>query len=208
VRKNIPDARNRILKAAIRIFSEKSFEGSRVDDISLEANVPKSLIYYHFKSKDEIFEVLVSEFLNEFITIIQDSTEETDKEKSLNISKKLQLNYYEFAYNHSDLIRIILIDSFKKSTKVPTIYRIVEALVNADEKARKDSGINRNEHLIAEFFTNILPSCAVLCFSNTFTDYFNIDKKKFGKQFTNIMEITHGAYHKLIDENYANERGY
>lgn len=32
-RKNIPDAKNRILQAAIKIFAEKSFEGSRVEEI-------------------------------------------------------------------------------------------------------------------------------------------------------------------------------
>ena len=204
-KKNIPDAKNRILQAALKVFAEKSFEGSRVDDISLEANVPKSLIYYHFRSKNEIFDTLVSEFLKKFMAIAQASANETDDEKAQNISNRLQHRYFEFAYQNTDLIRIILLDSLKKSTKEPAIYRIAESMVNADENIAQSSGINRSERLIAEFFTNVLPNCAVLCLSDTFIKYFDIDQKVFGKLYTNIMEITHGAYHKARDQNNFDE---
>lgn len=200
-KKNIPDARSRILKAALKVFAEKSFEGSRVDEISLEANVPKSLIYYHFKSKDQIFETLVNDFIYEFIKIVQSPANKPNTEKALNIADRLQHSYYEFAYHNSDLIRIILIDSLKKSTKEPAIYRIAEALTNADETIKSSCGNSRSERLIAEFFTSILPNCAFLCFSESFIKYFNIDKSQFGQLFTQIMETTHGAYHKTLDQN-------
>jgi AcrR family transcriptional regulator len=200
-RKNIPDARNRILQAAIRVFSLKSYEGSRVDEISAEANVPKSLIYYHFKSKEEIFDVLLNDFINEYILIIKSSTaqgHQNNREDAGSMSYKLKYDYKEFAYENSDLLRIILIDSLKKSNKRPAIYRIVDALVDAEEKVSVTTDSNRSERLIAEFFTNILPNSAVFCFMDTFTDYFHIDKSQFGKLFVQIMEATHGAYHKSL----------
>jgi TetR/AcrR family transcriptional regulator len=44
-------ARERILKAAKEIFSEKGFDGARMDPIAQTAGVNKALIYYYFKSK-------------------------------------------------------------------------------------------------------------------------------------------------------------
>lgn len=62
----MPDARQRILDAAVSVFAEKSFEGSRIDEIAKEANVPKSLIYYHFRSKDEMLDVLMNGFIRDY----------------------------------------------------------------------------------------------------------------------------------------------
>ena len=54
-----PNAKGRILDMAKEIFAKKGFDGSRVDEIAKAAKVPKSLIYYHFKSKDAILEELL-----------------------------------------------------------------------------------------------------------------------------------------------------
>lgn len=200
-RKNIPDAENRILKAALTVIAEKSYDGARVDNIAREANVPKSLIYYHFKSKNEIYERLIGDFLREFLAVARESSTETDGEKAQHISKRLQQKYYELALRNADLIRILLIDSLKKSTKQPDIYKIVEAIANTDAEISQSIGKERSERLIAEFFTSILPNCAVLCYMDSFTSYFNIDRAEFGMLYPCIMGITHGAYHKSKEQN-------
>lgn len=49
-----------ILDAALRVFSEKGFAASRIDDIAAAAGLSKGGIYTHFKSKEEIFEALLA----------------------------------------------------------------------------------------------------------------------------------------------------
>jgi TetR/AcrR family transcriptional regulator len=44
-----------ILKAALQEFSDKGFDGARVDEIALRSGVQKNLIYYYFDSKDGLF---------------------------------------------------------------------------------------------------------------------------------------------------------
>jgi TetR/AcrR family transcriptional regulator len=51
-------ARRRILDAARREFGIKGFDGARVDAIARRARVNKSLIFYYFQSKEELFRVL------------------------------------------------------------------------------------------------------------------------------------------------------
>lgn len=52
-------ARERILNASIKLFSEKGYDGTRVNEISEAAQVNKALIYYYFKSKEAILENLL-----------------------------------------------------------------------------------------------------------------------------------------------------
>ena len=202
-RKNIPDARNRILQAAIKIFAAKSFEGSRIEEIAQAAKVPKSLIYYHFQSKDAILEVLLHGFIREYTELLQIAKHDTHQTKAEALPDRSEHHYQEFMLKNIDLIRILLIDSFKKETKQPLIFRIVEALIDteqqfalAENSRARAGGYDRNERLIAEFFTNLIPLYAFLCFHDAWLDYFGIGKQEFEALCMKIYGQTHGAYHQ------------
>jgi AcrR family transcriptional regulator len=198
-RKNVPDAKNRILQAALQIFAEKTFEGARVDDIAQTANVPKSLIYYHFKNKEEILDVLVNNFVAEYTQLLHIAEKDTHAEKAQAFQERIQNHYREFAVKNTDLIRIILIESLKKSNTRPVVYKIVEALIEAEEKFTRLPQLgsyDRNERLVVEFFTSILPNCAYLCFADSWVEYFQMDKKLFDDIYLKAITETHGAYHK------------
>ncbi|MFD1736304.1 TetR/AcrR family transcriptional regulator [Bacillus salitolerans] len=47
--------KEKILETALIEFADKGYEGARVDRIAIEAGVNKALIYYHFKSKEELY---------------------------------------------------------------------------------------------------------------------------------------------------------
>jgi TetR/AcrR family fatty acid metabolism transcriptional regulator len=68
----------RILRAAVKIFSEKGFYNSRVSEIAREANVADGTIYLYFKNKDDL---LISLFEEEFGRIVEDMRGRLAKEK-------------------------------------------------------------------------------------------------------------------------------
>ena len=204
---NTPDARGRILNAAIKSFAEKSFAGSRIDDIAKAANVPKSLIYYHFKSKDNILEVLIQELLSEFKELLAIAKNDNHDDKPKTMKYKLQEHYSGFIKKNVDLIRILLIESLKKDNEIPLIFKIVEELVNGDSKNMKDdASYDLNERLIAEFFTSLVPIYSFFCFQEKWCNYFEINENDLKQIFLNVYEQTHGAYHKNHDEEVFNER--
>ncbi|MGC3953156.1 MAG: helix-turn-helix domain-containing protein [Propionicimonas sp.] len=51
--------RLRILSAAEKVFVQEGVEGARMDAIASVAGVSRSHLYYHFKSRDEIFDAVV-----------------------------------------------------------------------------------------------------------------------------------------------------
>lgn len=193
---NIPNARERILQAATKVFANKSFEGSRIDEISKEANVPKSLIYYHFKSKDEILEVLTTNFINEYMGIIEAKPGETHQEKANELAGRMSSVYYDFGQRNADLVRVIFIDSLKKTKEQPILYKVIDAMIAKDMELSPDKDYDIQERRIAEFFTSFIVNFAYVCFAESWTNYFNIKRKDFDQLYIKVYQETHGTYHK------------
>lgn len=53
--------RDMILHGALAEFSEKGFDGARIDEIALRAGVNKNLLYHHYGSKDGLFTALLEQ---------------------------------------------------------------------------------------------------------------------------------------------------
>ena len=58
--------KEKILEAALLCFNEKGYHKTSIDDIALHGKISKGGIYYHFKSKDELFLKLFNFRLNRY----------------------------------------------------------------------------------------------------------------------------------------------
>lgn len=54
--------RERILDAALDIFSRKGYHDTRLDEIVEEAHTSKGSIYFHFPNKEKLFVALIDQF--------------------------------------------------------------------------------------------------------------------------------------------------
>lgn len=78
-------SKQKILDAAEQVFSRKGYYQTSMQDIATEAKVAKGTLYYHFKSKDELF-IMLMEQGTTFIT------DELQKSFIKEISLKEQIN--------------------------------------------------------------------------------------------------------------------
>lgn len=180
-RKNVKE----LIKISARnTFAKKGFDGAGIQEIAEGADVPKSLIYYHFKSKNDILSDLIKGLLDDYRKLIKKVIEDEEGRLPRDI-------YITFLEKNSDLVRIMMIESFKNSQAKPMIFEVVETLMEFEDE--KDT---TSENLVAEFFTSIIPAMAFTCFSDSWASNFNVDKNQLKKEFKNVHEITHGAYHK------------
>ena len=53
--------REEILKAGLKVFAEKGYRGATMDDIALELQATKGLLYYHFETKEQILKAILAE---------------------------------------------------------------------------------------------------------------------------------------------------
>ncbi|MFO8191825.1 MAG: TetR family transcriptional regulator [Bacillota bacterium] len=131
-------AKKRITAAAIDLFSQKGYDATSVNEIAGMAGVTKALIYYYFKSKEDILDNLVSSLLEDTTAIAMDFIHENIvrmiTEGLLDIEPgKLHFNNDEarkefmnnvYAYHEQFLdyalanratLRILMLESLKKS---------------------------------------------------------------------------------------------
>ncbi len=66
----------KVLNAALREFAEYGFAGARVDRIAKTAKVNKAMIYYHYKSKEALYESILKEITGEIYRRVRESVVE------------------------------------------------------------------------------------------------------------------------------------
>jgi AcrR family transcriptional regulator len=71
--------KDRILDAALNIFSHKGYHDTRLDDIVDAAKVSKGSIYFHFPNKEKLFVALVDQFANLIDRRVQEAISEHDE---------------------------------------------------------------------------------------------------------------------------------
>ena len=64
------EAEARLLESALKIFSEKGYEGTSIREIIEGAGVTRPVLYYYFQNKEDLFRRLVEPLFNEFIAEI------------------------------------------------------------------------------------------------------------------------------------------
>ena len=84
-----------ILNAALKLFAEKGYHGTSINDIAKAANISKGLAYNYFESKKQIIEAIFKQLFDEagkFITIM-DSVK--DPYEKLKLVIEFSFRYYE-----------------------------------------------------------------------------------------------------------------
>ena len=54
------ETREKIISAALRVFAHRGYAATRISDITKAAGISHGLLYYYFKSKEEIFTEIAS----------------------------------------------------------------------------------------------------------------------------------------------------
>ncbi|NPA32845.1 MAG: TetR/AcrR family transcriptional regulator [Aquificae bacterium] len=75
------DTKDKILEAALKLFSRKGFRETTVKDIAKEVGITEGAIYRHFHSKDEIIQELLSSITKELREEIQKAIDEGGSEE-------------------------------------------------------------------------------------------------------------------------------
>jgi TetR/AcrR family fatty acid metabolism transcriptional regulator len=109
----------KILQAAIKVFSEKGFYNSRVSEIAKEANVADGTIYLYFKNKDDI---LISLFEEEFGKVVRDMRAALAQEKdALQKIKRFAITHLSIVSKHPHLAEVMGVE-VRQSTKFMKEY--------------------------------------------------------------------------------------
>lgn len=100
------DKKKSIYLAAARLFGEKGFERTSLDEVAEEAGVAKGTIFYHFQSKDRLFSELIGAGIGQMTARIEEISA-----MDIAVRKKLDLIvefHFDFFKEHRDVCLMIL----------------------------------------------------------------------------------------------------
>ncbi len=100
--------RGRILDAAARIFAEKGYHDTAVDDIAHASDTSKGAVYFHFPNKQGIFLSLVEYLAGQLIDRMEGAIE-SEKGGIAKVEAALRSVLESFAA-HRSLARILLVE--------------------------------------------------------------------------------------------------
>lgn len=153
-----------IFEAAIKIFSSNGYNGATMDEVASVAGVAKGTLYYHFKSKEEIFKFIIFEGTNLIKEEINEATsKEEDPFKKLKALCKVQLN---LIYRHRDLFKVIMSQVWGQEERQLELRAVIEnymkSIANLFKEAINKKVIENNDpDFLAYMFFGTLTSSAI-----------------------------------------------
>jgi AcrR family transcriptional regulator len=116
------NARQRILDAALQLFSEKGYEGTTTREISERAGVNEVTIFRHFGSKEALFREGIQQF-----SVLSILTDELSSRMTGNLREDLLLfsrAYMEKTMEYRECIRIAMLEAPKNAELARLVSQI------------------------------------------------------------------------------------
>jgi len=222
------EARERILNASIQLFSKKGYDATRVNEIADAASVNKALIYYYFKSKEEILDHLVKTVLdsiaslaldfiqNNIVQMIKDGLLDIESDRLRFVNKQAMESFLQKMYHYYDkmleymlvnrhLIRIMMLESLKDSKHHNALFCLLdltkESVDNPLFRTIWDADKDftySRDMALYKFFFGSIP---VISFAVYYDDYKTITKQSdqdLRSSFLRSCQIMNSA---LVSEN-------
>ena len=138
------DSRDEILKAAMHLFANRGFHETSMSEVAREAHVSKALIFWHFKTKEELFVAVLNRLLEPYFIDFAEEAGVLDERAQI---KKLVEFYLDFVRDNASSVRFFLAQMLhdqrfseglnEQVLKIYSGYRgmLVELIARAQQKA-------------------------------------------------------------------------
>jgi len=199
------EAKERIIEAAKQLFSQKGYDATRVNDIASIANVNKALIYYYFKSKQDILDYMVNSLLKNAVSLaldfiqknilqmIQDGdlkikpdclhfVSDEAKESFLQNSQIFYERLIDYVFDNKEIVRILMLESLKNGKHQNSLFRFLK-FISGDEiepiirtfSDAENRFVCSDEMILFNFFFSVVP---IISFAAYFDDYKAVSSRR------------------------------
>jgi AcrR family transcriptional regulator len=121
--KNDTDTKQKILKTTGELFSQRGYFGVSMQDIAGELGITKAALYYHYKSKDELAEILLTNAVTELKKELKDAVAKSvlPSDVVFNIVK----TFLDFKLRHPEISLLATLGS-GSDEKVPILALVTD----------------------------------------------------------------------------------
>ena len=134
--------KRKIFETSMKLFAEKGYDATSIEDITAEVGVAKGTLYYHFSSKEEIFEFLIEEGVKLLKNSIEIKTEKL--ENSIDKIKAIVLIEIKVLVKYEDFMTIVLSEIWRSGARSLLCKKYVFEYIQMIEQIVEE-GIKNNE---------------------------------------------------------------
>ena len=178
--------KRKIFETSMKLFAEKGYDATSIEDITATVGVAKGTLYYHFSSKEEIFNFLVEEGMK----LLQNSIDiKTSKLTSyIDKIKAIILIEIKIVVKYEDLITILISQFWGKEARNKKcqndIYKYINTIEDIVKKGIEAGEIKQgNPKAIASEIYGLICSTLIYKLRNNG----KIDIMKLYKEFENTI---------------------
>ncbi len=176
--------KRKIFETSMKLFAEKGYDATSIEEITATVGVAKGTLYYHFSSKEEIFNFLIEEG----VKLLQNSIDiKTVKlENYIDKLKAIILIQIKIVNKYEDFITILLSQFYGKEARNKKCQKHIYEYIGKIEKIVEE-GINigqikkGNPSVIASEIYALIASTLVYKLKS------EIDVIKLYKEFENTI---------------------
>ncbi|MFZ0889965.1 MAG: TetR/AcrR family transcriptional regulator [Candidatus Binataceae bacterium] len=106
VRTNSADSSDEILKAATQLFADRGFHETSMSEVARQARVSKALIFWHFKTKEELFLAVLNRLLEPYFIDFAEEAAVLDEREQI---VKLVGSYLSFVRDNASSVRFFVV---------------------------------------------------------------------------------------------------
>ena len=148
------DKRDRILKAAVKVFAKSGFHATRVSEVAKAAGVADGTIYLYFKSKEELLVSLFEDRVQKLLTYMREELpKQPDAPSRLRAVIDMQLGLLEGERDLAEVITVIIRQSTRlmKEFAAPGFLAYLDAIAKivAEGQAAGDFRKDVSPHIAA-----------------------------------------------------------
>lgn len=101
----VVDARDRIVDAALSVFSQQGYAGSTMRVIAQTAGVSSGLIHHHFKDKESLWNLVGERISDDFLEAVSKDADLEDPSEAL---RRVMANYQQYWREHPRALKFQL----------------------------------------------------------------------------------------------------
>ena len=120
--------KRRIFTTAIKLFAEKGFDNAGIEEITAVAGVAKGSLYYHFETKEELFDLLLEEGLK----LLKNSIEIKFKscENALDKLKAIIMVQIKSIIRYTDFVTVVMNNIIGETPRTKKCQKAMEEYID------------------------------------------------------------------------------
>jgi len=188
--------REKILQAALHEFSVHGLAGARVDEIAASAGINKAMIYYHFESKEALFNELFKvemDLLNQEITSLLQQRD-TSSIADMSVAMKELLKYVT---SKKKLLTVLISETARNDSQTSHLFQLLDVTTAMGLETAEKTGRSlpeKDEPLFHELFSGLLPLLYFVLLKDKLKEYYGWKEKTLDDRFIAYWLRNHGGY--------------